>query len=101
MTQAQERLSQAGSDLQQYKQDMLMAESGLTRMRSNCTSLQVDLKTYQVRHANLSEEIFRLKNERELLEKETKDIQAALKKRGKDKEKEISQLEKLRGQGEA
>ncbi len=96
LMQAQERLSQTESDLQQHKQDMLMAESGLTRLRSNCTTLQVDLKTYQVRHANLSEEVFRLKNERDLLEKEVSEIQATLKKRGKDKKKENSQLDNLR-----
>lgn len=93
---AQERLSQAENGLQQDKQDLLIAESSLTRLRSNCTTLEVDLKTYQVRHAGLSEEVFRLKNEKVLLEKDVKEIKATLDQRGKDQEKENVQLEKLR-----
>ena len=96
LMQSQERLSQSEAELQQCKQDLLMAESGLTRLRSNCTTLEVDMKTYQVRHANLSEEVYRLKEESLLLEKESGEIQAVLKKRKKDREKENSQLEKLR-----
>ncbi len=96
LMQSQERLSLSEAGLQQSKQDLLMAESSLTRLRSNCTTLEVDLKTYQVRHANLSEEVYRLKEESLLLEKDSKEIQAALKKRNKDKDKENGQLEKLR-----
>ncbi len=96
LMQSQEKLSRAEAELQQCKQDLLMAESSLTRLRSNCTTLEVDLKTYQVRHANLSEEVYRLKEESLLLEKESMEIQAVLKKRNKDREKETSQLEKLR-----
>lgn len=63
LDEVQRLLSTVEATLQNKKQAILMQESSLTRLRSNCTTLEVDLKTYQVRHANLTEELQRLTNE--------------------------------------
>ncbi|MDX2111809.1 MAG: chromosome segregation protein SMC [Verrucomicrobiota bacterium] len=54
------KVSAAEADLQNRRQAILMIESTLTRLRSNSTTLEVDLKTYQVRHANLLDELHML-----------------------------------------
>lgn len=63
LDEVQRLLTTVEATLQNKKQAILMQESSLTRLRSNCTTLEVDLKTYQVRHANLTEELQRLTNE--------------------------------------
>lgn len=55
-----------------------MSESSITRLRSNCTTLEVDLKSYQVRHAALSDSIFQLKEENVALENRKNELDAAL-----------------------
>lgn len=55
MFEAQERLSRAENELQDRKQHLLMLESSISRLRSNQTSLEVDLKTYQVKHGGLKD----------------------------------------------
>lgn len=57
LVQLQNQLDAAESAVQQSKHTLLMAESGMTRLRSNCTTLEVDLKTYQVKHSHLTEEL--------------------------------------------
>jgi len=96
VTAIQERLSEAESAMQQSKQDLLMAESSITRLRSKCTTLQVDLKTYQVKHAGLSDEIFTRKEESEALENQLKEYAKARQSRILKKQREDSDLEKLR-----
>lgn len=53
----QARLTEAETELSRDRQAALVKESSITRLRSNCTTLEVDLKSYQVRHANLADEI--------------------------------------------
>lgn len=42
------------------KQDMLVKEGNITRYRSQCTSFEVDLKSFQVKHAALGDQIHEL-----------------------------------------
>ncbi len=55
-------------ELSRARQDILMNEGAITRLRSNCTTLEVDLKSYQVRHSALSDSIFQIKEENLALE---------------------------------
>ncbi len=74
----EESLRAAENELSRAKQDSLMAESSVTRLRANCTSLEVDLKSYQVRHAALSDSIFQMKEECAALENREAELQMAL-----------------------
>jgi len=62
LTDLQQQLSAAETKLSQAKQALLVKEGAISRLRSNCTSLELELKSDQVRHANLSEEIKGLRN---------------------------------------
>lgn len=67
LTGLQQKVGEAETALSRAKQALLVKEGTVSRLRSNVTTLELDLKTYQVRHANLAEEIFRLKEEESLL----------------------------------
>ena len=73
-----EGLRAAEAELSRAKQDALMGESAITRLRSNCTSLELDLKSYQVHHAALSDSIFQIKEECATLEARSSELAEAL-----------------------
>lgn len=50
--------------LRQERQDLLMAEGEITRHRSNVTTFEVDLKSYQSRHADLANTVHSLTEQR-------------------------------------
>lgn len=78
---AQEKLGEMEGELQKRRQDVLHAENRINRARSRCTTLEVDLKTYQVKHASLTENAIGLKEEVAVLEKGLAEIQRLLEKR--------------------
>jgi chromosome segregation protein len=78
---AQEKLGEMEGELQKRRQDVLHAENRINRARSRCTTLEVDLKTYQVKHASLTESAIGLKQEIVILEKGLSEIQRLLEKR--------------------
>ena len=78
---AQEKLGEMEGELQKRRQDVLHAENRINRARSRCTTLEVDLKTYHVKHAALTESAIGLKEEIVILEKGLADIQRLLEKR--------------------
>jgi chromosome segregation protein len=61
-----------------------MLESGITRFRSNSTTLEVDLKTYQVKHAALADALFQLKEERDSLARQQSEFSSAREARARD-----------------
>jgi chromosome segregation protein len=71
----QTRLTEAETQLSRDKQTLLVKEGAITRLRSNCTTLEVDLKSYQVRHANLADESKRLADEAEVLAHDLEEIE--------------------------
>jgi chromosome segregation protein len=77
-------LQQGERALQDQRQHLLMLESGITRLRSNSTTLEVDLKTYQVKHAALADTLFQLKEERTGLESQQAELAAARESRTRD-----------------
>ncbi|MGZ0655620.1 chromosome segregation protein SMC [Coraliomargarita sp. W4R72] len=78
---AQEQLGVMEAELQKRRQDLLTAENRINRARSRCTTLEVDLKTYQVKHASLTESAMGLKAEVVVLEQGLAEIQRLLAKR--------------------
>ncbi len=77
-------LSQGEHALQNQRQHLLMLESGVTRLRSNSTSFEVDLKTYQVKHGALADAVFQLKEERNGFEQQKAQLTAAREARAAD-----------------
>ncbi len=92
----QQELSEAESALQRSKQALLVKESAVTRLRSNSTTLEVDLKTYQVRHANLLDEQHVLKEESAILKDEVVRLRQALEARRKDRIEGDTRVNELR-----
>ncbi len=71
-------LRDAESALSRARQDTLVNEGTITRLRSNCTTLELELKSYQVKHAALSDSIFQLKEEMGSLEARASEFTSAL-----------------------
>ncbi len=93
LVQVQEALSEAESRLQDRKQDLLVTEGSITRLRSNCTTLEVDLKTYQVRHANLTEDLQNLEVEAESLAERQLELSRTYEARTAERERAAAEAE--------
>ncbi len=78
LAEIEESIRTAENELSRAKQDALINEGSITRLRANCTTLEVDLKSYQVRHAALSDSIFQLKEENLALDNRIAEFDAAL-----------------------
>lgn len=78
LAQIEAELRNAEAELSRAKQDALVAEGAITKLRVGCTSLEVDLKSYQVRHAALSDAIFQVKEENITLERKLEELRSAL-----------------------
>lgn len=63
-----QEIAGAESKLRQERQELLMVEGELTRHRSNVTTFEVDLKSYQSRHADLANALHGLADQRAGLE---------------------------------
>jgi chromosome segregation protein len=70
-------LAAAERALQDRRQHLLVLESGITRLRTNSTHLEVDLKTYQIKHAALADAVFQLKQEQAGVEQQQAQLAAA------------------------
>ena len=81
------------AELQENRQSVLLAENRINRARSRCTTLEVDLKTYQVKHASLTETIIELKNQGEALSQGLLEIQRVFEKRQNDQQRSQAALE--------
>lgn len=92
----QKDLNTAETDLSRHKQALLVKESAISRFRSNCTSLELDLKTYQVRHANLTEELQNLLNDQALLERDLRELEQARQNRLEEKGRHEEKLSELK-----
>ncbi len=73
-----EQLRAAGAELSKTKQDTSDAESSMARLRVDCTSLEVELASYQTRHSALSDSIFQIKEEVANLEAKSSELKAVL-----------------------
>lgn len=96
MFQAQEVLNRAENELQDHKQKLVMLESSISRFRSNQTSLEVDLKTYQVKHAGLKDFLTELEHKKEALDSSLQEFQKTKEKRQKEYDSQEQDIEKRR-----
>ena len=78
LAEIEEMLRASENELSRARQEALMSESSVTRLRANCTTLEVDLKSYQVRHAAMSDSIFQVKEELLTLENREAELKLAL-----------------------
>jgi chromosome segregation protein len=96
LVKAQEQLGSMEAELQDRRQNILHAENRINRARSNCTTLEVDLKTYQVKHAALAEAQLELKAEVEELERAGAELNNLLAKRQAEVAQNETALEQAR-----
>lgn len=92
----QRSLSAAEGELSRAKQVLLVKEGSISRLRSNCTGLELDLKTYQVKHANLTEEIQGLREEEAVLAEDLSTLERTRKAREADRLKQEERLSELK-----
>jgi chromosome segregation protein len=69
-------IGETESKLRQERQDLLMAENEITRHRSAVTTLEVDLKSYQSRHADIANTVHSLSEQRIGLEQRLAETEA-------------------------
>jgi len=96
LVESQEKLGEMEAELQSRRQEVLFAENRINRARSRCTTLEVDLKTYQVKHASLTETIITLKEESTALEQALAEIQKLLVKRRQEQAASETAVENAR-----
>lgn len=70
-------LRAAEQELSALRRDALVSEGAVPRLRANCTSLEVELKSYQVRHGALSDSVFQIKEESEALRRRGEELENA------------------------
>lgn len=89
--QASQTLAEKESEFRKLRDGLLEAENQISRLRSRCTSFEVNLKSYEVRHAGLGETVHSAKEEAETLrQKEEKTLQLLEKRRQEAGEAAIS-----------
>jgi len=96
MFEAQDKLNRVENELQDKKQHLLMLESSITRLRSNQTSLEVDLKTYQVKHAGLQDTLQELENKKADMEERLGELERSREKLQRDYDAGVEEMESLR-----
>lgn len=96
--QLQQELSAAETRLSQAKQQLLVKEGSVSRLRSHCTGLELDLKSYQVKHANLTEEMQNLGDEEGVLRQEQGVLEQTLERRRADRMRQQEHCEQLRAE---
>lgn len=81
---ASQLLVEAESELRSKREQILTLENSIVQLRSKCTTLEVDLKSFEVRHASHGETVHSAKEESERLNHLQKKTQQALDQREKD-----------------
>lgn len=98
LAELQKQLGAAETGLSRLKQQLLVRENAVSRLRSNCSNLELDLKTYQVRHANLADELKHLADEETVLKRDLGDLEKTRTARVADREAAQKALEELKAQ---
>lgn len=71
-------LSTQEAALDEARQDLLIREGGLTRLRQQATSMEVELQTFQVKHAGLADTLHELRDQRGVLEARAEQVEQAV-----------------------
>lgn len=80
------RLSEVEQSYRDGRNALVNLENAITRLRSRCTGLEVDLKSYQVRHASLGENVHRAREEETRLAEQIAKIEKLSTTKGKELE---------------
>jgi len=96
LKQAQERLDELENALQERRQAVLEAENRIHRARSKATTLEVDLKSYQVKHSDLTERVDHLKRETSELDDGLSDLRERLEQRRRERDEAAEAVETAR-----
>ena len=98
-------IAQAEKAVQDARQDLLMLESGITRIRANSTNLEVELKTFEVKHAAIGDGLSQLQSERDAHQQRFEEIQSAAQMRREETaaanaqvEEALAESNRLRGE---
>lgn len=81
----QARLSKLDVELQARKRDLLVLEGSITRNRQQCTTFELELKTYQVKHAGLTDTLYQLKEEQSVFEDRLNQVMKTREKRERER----------------
>jgi chromosome segregation protein len=92
----QGQLGELEAQLQQRRKALLAAENRIHRARSRCTSLEVDLKTDEVKHAGLKESLLALTEAVVRLEQGHVEVQRKLAQRREAQQRSEGALERAR-----
>ncbi|MGE9291301.1 MAG: chromosome segregation protein SMC [Puniceicoccales bacterium] len=90
---AARELSEKESAFRQEREAIVQVENAITRLRSRCTTLEVDLKSFEVRHASHAETVHSAKEEAEHIADRERQTLQALEQRRKDAEEADHTLE--------
>ncbi len=100
-----QEIAQAEKAVQDARQDLLMLESGITRIRSNSTNLEVELKTFEVKHAAIGDGLSQLESERATHQRRMDEIVSAAQMRREEAaaanaqvEEALAETTRLRGE---
>ena len=86
-------LSEKESAFRQEREAVVQVENSITRLRSRCTTLEVDLKSFEVRHASHGETVHSAKEEAERIAERERQTVQTLEQRRKDAEEADQILE--------
>lgn len=101
LLQAQEVLAKEEATFHEKRQFILDLESDISRLRSKTTNLEVELQTYEVKHSNVVESVYQLKEEKTSLEKNLETNEQAQSKTLKRQEEQTNLVEELKTQFES
>lgn len=96
MAAAQEQLSQAESQFSRERNVLSVKEGSLSRLRANCTTMEVEMQTYQVRHSGILQELQTLKETGEALQQERGELERLRLEREKEVEKQQAHTQQLK-----
>ena len=95
-----EKLDLLEKEQQQHKQDLLMRESRYSGLRSDCTDIEVELKTFQARHSSLNEDILNMEKACAAGEDNLDKVRSSLDARREDRKESEDGLKKLRDEAD-
>jgi len=78
LAEAQSRLSETEALLQRERQCIGGQEMTINRLRAQVSSLEVELRTNEVKHSNLNEDIYRLRDEQTGMENQLRELEYRL-----------------------
>lgn len=92
----QEQYVSLERQIRETRQQQLVTEGSMTRLRANCTTFEVDLKSYEVKHAGLTENVARFREIVETRQIRLNETQTVLSERLGDRESSDSKEQEIK-----